>query len=66
MSKQHINREIAVADGIPQKIRDEIRGTSMEDSREDLAALARAKDDPAAQKKAVEAVKSGEAKNLRL
>ena len=37
----------------------------MEDSREDLRALARAKDDPTAQKKAVGAVKSDEVKNLR-
>jgi hypothetical protein len=37
----------------------------MEDSRTDLQALARAKDDPAAQKRAVEAVKSEGAKNLR-
>ena len=63
--KQKINEYIAIAEGIPLKLRDEIRGTNMEDSKEDLKALARAKTNPAAQKKAVEAVKTGEAKNLR-
>ena len=65
MTKQAINRNISIAENIPQKLRDEIRGTDMENSQKDLQALARHKTDPAAQKKAVEAVKSGEAQNLR-
>ena len=60
-----VQADVAIAKGIPAKIRDEIRGTDMEDNREELRLLARAKADPAAQKKAVAAVKSGEAKNLR-
>jgi len=65
MTKQAINQDIAMSAGIPASLHDEIRGTDMDDSRDDLMALARAKDDPALQKRAVEAVKSGEAKNLR-
>ena len=65
LTKRAINRDIAMAEGIPEKLRDELRGTESEDSLEDLKALAKEKDNPAAQKKAVKAVKSGEAKNLR-
>lgn len=65
LTKRAINQDIAMAKGIPEKLRDELRGTESEDSREDLRALARAKDNPAAQKKAVKAVKGGEAANLR-
>ena len=60
-----VRADVAIARGIPEKLREEIRGTDMEDSREDLRALARVKDDPVAQKKAVKAVQTGEAKNLR-
>jgi len=64
-TKRTINEDVKIGEGIPEKLRDDIRGTDMEDSREDLRALARAKDNPAAQKKAVKAVKGGEAANLR-
>ena len=59
LTKRHINRDIAIADGIPDQLRNELRDTDQADSREDLAVLARAKKDPAAQRKAVAAVKSG-------
>jgi ParB family chromosome partitioning protein len=64
-TKRTINEDVKIGEGIPAALRDELRGTESEDSREDLRALAREKDNPAAQKKAVEAVKSGEATNLR-
>ena len=38
-----IQADVAIAKGIPAKLRDDIRGTDMENSRADLRALARAK-----------------------
>ena len=47
LNKRTIQQDIAIVDGIPEKLRDELRDTDRADSREDLAALARAKKDPA-------------------
>ena len=60
-----INQDIAIADGIPKKLRDDLRDTNPADSRDDLRALAKLKDDPAAQRKAVKAVRDGKADDLR-
>lgn len=60
-----VRREVAIAAGIPKELRDELRETDQADSQEDLKALANAKKDPERQRKAVKAVVSGEAKNLR-
>ena len=64
LSKRSINQDIAIATGIPRQLRDEIRGTPMEDSREDLRALARCKD-PKIQKRAVTAYKNDRTLDLR-
>lgn len=60
-----VKREVSIAASIPAVLRDDLRDTDQADSQSDLEALARYKDQPAVQKAAVKAVKSGEAKNLR-
>lgn len=60
-----IQEDVAIADGIPADLREQLKGTDQADSKEDLKALARRKNDPAVQRKAVKAVISGEVTNLR-
>ena len=64
-TERSIQYDVAIADGIPLDLRDKLRGTAQADSQEDLKALARRKNAPDVQRKAVKAVISGEAANLR-
>ena len=63
LTKQSINQYLAVARGIPEKLRDELRGTDAEDNFSELRALASA--DSRRQKHAVKAYKAGEAESIR-
>ena len=63
-TKQSINQHLAVVKGVPQKLRDELRGTEAEDNLSELRALAREKN-PAIQKRAVKKYKTGEVESIR-
>ena len=60
-----VRREVAIAAGIPPDLREKLKGTSQADSQEDLKALARRKNDPEIQRKAVKAVIADPTINLR-
>ena len=46
-----VQHDVAISKGIPKPLHDKLRGTKMENSKEDLAALARAKHEPQHRKK---------------
>ncbi len=65
VTQRTVQQDVRIAEGIPLKLRDALRDTDMEDSREDLRALAANKKDPVLQKRAVEKYKAGKVVNLR-
>lgn len=63
-SARSVQRDVQIAAGLPDDVRDQLRGTAVADSKTDLLKLSRM--EPEDQRKAAAKIASGEAKNLKL